>query len=100
MDVDSRSDWRPVVSQSTQGTLQTATGQVSAGIHPEVPELPVLVGPSTGTERNTIRTRLIPKACFKLEEDHFEFGSSFVVLDTFNVSPLKKLLDQLPGSKL
>ncbi len=39
---------------------------------------PFLVGPTTGSESNLIRARLIPKACWRAEDLLFDFDSSFV----------------------
>ena len=40
--------------------------------------LAVLAAPATGDEFNTIGERLVPKACFKVEDLLFDFDSSFV----------------------
>jgi hypothetical protein len=39
-------------------------------------------------------------ACFKLEDNNFEFDSSFMTVLTFDAGPLKDLLDAHPGAKL
>ncbi len=39
---------------------------------------PVLVGPATGAERNTIRLLLRPVACWRVDDFRFDFDSSFV----------------------
>src|SRR5258708_6894541 len=84
------------------GVLQTLTEKSVSATHPEVQEEPLLVGPATAAEFNTLRARLIPRACFKLEDSNFAFDSSFVLpLDqTFDAGPLKRLMDQHPGAKL
>jgi hypothetical protein len=65
---------------------------------------PALVAPIRRRESgfNTIRSGLIPKGCFTIEDSHFEFDSSFVLPLglTFDAQPLKKLMDDHPGSKL
>jgi putative peptidoglycan binding protein len=40
--------------------------------------LTVFAAPATSTEFNTLGERLVPKACFKVEDLLFEFGSSFI----------------------
>ena len=69
-----------------------------AGAHPEVQSLPVFVSPSTADEFNVVRTVLIPRACFRREDNSFDFNSSFVF--DIDAGPLKDLLDKHPGSKL
>jgi hypothetical protein len=74
--------------------------EILTGTHPGIEAVPVRVGPSAGAEFNLVRAFLIPKACFKLEDAHFKFDSSFVVPDGFDIAPLKTLLDKHPGTKL
>ena len=88
------------VAENPEGSIHAVSALSTAGSHPEVQADPILVAASTGNEFNTIRARLIPKACFKLEDNNFEFDSSFVTVVTFNAGPLKTLLDRHPGSKL
>ena len=90
------------MSQDGGGTLHTLTEKSVSATHPEIQEEPLLVGASTATEFNTLRARLIPRGCFKLEDSHFAFDSSFVLpLDqTFDAGPLKALMDKHPGAKL
>src|SRR5687767_3140290 len=52
-------------------------GSVSSGQVGAAP-LTVFAAPATGTEFNTIGERLVPKACFKIEDLLFDFDSSFV----------------------
>src|SRR5262245_9668408 len=68
--------------------------------HPGIEDAPVRVAPSVGAEFNMVRAFLLPKACFKVEDAHFAFDSSFVTPSNFNVRPLKELLDKHPGCKL
>jgi hypothetical protein len=74
--------------------------EILARTHPGIEAVPVRVGPSLGAEFNLVRGFLVPKACFKLEDAHFKFDSSFVVPDGFDIGPLKDLLDKHPGTKL
>ena len=71
-----------------------------AGLFPDAVNASLPVGPATGREFNTIRAALIPRACFLLEESHFEFDSSFPLADSFDASPLKALMDENRGLKL
>src|SRR5438552_3533596 len=57
--------------------------------------LPPLVAPTAATEHNTIRTPLVPFACWRAHDMRFEFASSFVLP---SISPeirsLKELIDR------
>jgi len=57
---------------------QITTGLVVASDHRPVKPLTALVAPTVSDDFNTIRERLIPKGCFRLEDVVFEFDSSFV----------------------
>ncbi len=72
------------------------------GSNPDTKTLPVLVAPSRSGEVNRVRATLAPKSCFSVEDSHFEFDSSFVLPLglTFDAQPLKKAMDDHPGSKL
>ena len=85
-----------------QSTTQSKSSGSVAASQPEVERPPLLVSPSISEEFNTIRSNLIPNACFSLEDSHFEFDSSFVLPMglTFDAGPLKDLLDKHPGFKL
>ncbi|MBI5258054.1 MAG: hypothetical protein HY855_16245 [Burkholderiales bacterium] len=67
--------------------------------HPAIEGVPLRVAPAVGAEFNRVRSFLIPKACFKFEDAHFGFDSSFVVPGGFDISPLSALLEQFPGTK-
>src|SRR5579884_217811 len=84
------------------GQLQSASAASTAAILSEGDPLQVLVAPSIADEFNTVVTQISPKACFKLEDSHFEFDSSFVnpLGLTFDAGPLKALMDKHPGAKL
>src|SRR5512140_2575874 len=79
-------------------------GTPGATARTEDPLEPVLVAPvpRRASGFNTIRSGIIPKGCFTVEDSHFEFDSSFVLPLglTFDAQPLKKLMDDHPGSKL
>jgi peptidoglycan hydrolase-like protein with peptidoglycan-binding domain len=60
-------------------TLPDATSQsLLAGMGPSGAPAPVLVAPSTADERNTTQLRIIPIACWRVDDVRFEFDSSFV----------------------
>lgn len=69
-----------------------------SALHPARKQVPVLIAPSIAKEFNTIRAFLVPTACFRREDNSFDFNSSFAV--DFDPCPLKKLLAAYPGSKL
>lgn len=64
----------------------------------ELKPLPILVGPSVADEFNAVRSFLTPTACFRREDNSFDFDSSFPF--DFDAGPLKELLALHPGSKL
>ena len=82
------------------GSFQRPSAGATVGSDPGAQPETLVVGPSTDHEFNTLRARLIPNACFKLEDSNFEFDSSFVTVVTFDAGPLKNLLDKHPRSKL
>ena len=87
---ETRSDVTHVVSE----------GGVAAR-HAPVTELPVLVGPATGKEHNTITVRHIAVGCWRVDDIRFEFDSSVVKPDIR--AELKHLADLVaehrPASK-
>ena len=56
--------------------------------HQQVGPQPVLVGPTTASEFNTMGERLLPKGCFRFEDVLFEFDSSFVRPEAAKEMPL------------
>ncbi|MBM3788319.1 MAG: hypothetical protein FJW30_28620 [Acidobacteria bacterium] len=50
-----------------------------ADSHPAEAPFPILLAPTTGKERNTLRMDLIPVGCWKINDVRFDFGSSFVL---------------------
>jgi peptidoglycan hydrolase-like protein with peptidoglycan-binding domain len=65
-----------------QGTLHAAPGGGVIGSHPAADPFQFLVAPSTNNEFNTARLRLIPIACFRIDDVRFKFDSSFVLPET------------------
>src|SRR5262245_60118993 len=49
-----------------------------ASTHPPQFALPVLAGPTSDNELNTIRDGILPIACWRMNDVRFEFDSSFV----------------------
>jgi len=50
-----------------------------AGKHPPPADFQFLVGPTTDAQFNTARLRLIPLACWRVDDVRFHFDSSFVL---------------------
>ncbi|MCG2747203.1 MAG: peptidoglycan-binding protein [Desulfobulbaceae bacterium] len=66
-------------NETTTELTQAATDGAIAADQQQVGPQPILVGPTTGKEFNTIGERLIPKGCFCFEDIRFAFDSSFVL---------------------
>jgi len=60
-----------------QGSLHSTTdgGVVGHHLEPEAAQFPV--GPATASEFNTVRLRLLPVACFRIDDVRFKLDSSF-----------------------
>jgi hypothetical protein len=52
-----------------------------SGHHSDTERFEFLVAPSTASEFNTARLRLIPVACWRVDQIRFAFDSSFVTPD-------------------
>jgi len=65
------------MAQDKQGVIHAATDGGAVGKHAAADPLQIFVGPSTSVEFNTARLRLIPIACFSVEDVRFKFDSSF-----------------------
>jgi len=74
-----------------EGLHDVTAGGVS-GHHPKADGFRALVAPSTGDELNTIRLRLMPIACWRVDQIRFAFDSSFV---TPEISEELKMLRDL-----
>ena len=70
------------MSGNGSGVIRGASGGGVIGEHPESPQVPYFVGPSTGSELNTLQLPLIPILCWKVEDIRFAFDSSFVTSTT------------------
>jgi hypothetical protein len=64
---------------SDDGAVHSTSGGGMGGQHPDDTDFSVLVAPATGGELNNIRLRLIPVACWRVDDIRFAFDSSFVV---------------------
>lgn len=63
---------------SNGGGVHRVTDGGMAASHGGVEIAPVLVGPATGSEFNTVIVGIIPVACWRVDDLRFEFDSSFV----------------------
>ena len=72
-----------------------------AGSHVVPPTEPILAAPSTDVDANTIRSPIIPVACWRIEDVRFEFGSSFIRPEARSELPkLSALIKQHPAAPL
>ncbi len=60
--------------------FKKSSGGIS-GVHPPQEMPPFRVAPSSGDEHNTIKTGIVPFACWKVEDIRFEFDSSIIKPD-------------------
>jgi outer membrane protein OmpA-like peptidoglycan-associated protein len=89
------------MSDVTGGVIHGASEGGVAGKHPPADPFQFLVGPSTSSEFNTARLRLIPIACWKVENIRFAFDSAFVTPDiTTELKHLASLVKEHPGCPL
>lgn len=65
-----------------QGSIHSAADGGVIGKHADPDPSQLLVAPSTSSEFNTSRLRLIPIACFRIDDVRFKFDSSFVLPET------------------
>jgi hypothetical protein len=65
------------MAHDNQEIIHAATDGGVVGKHPPVDPFQIFVGPTTTGEFNTARLRLIPIACFNVEDVRFKFDSSF-----------------------
>ena len=95
-----------------QGTISEVSGGGVSGEHPSADPIQFLVGPTTTDQFNTAHLRLIPIACWRVDDIRFDFDSSFVVADSSTdpandpddiraeLSHLAELIKDHPGSPL
>src|SRR6516162_8341827 len=69
------------MSDGQKGVIHSASEGGVTGRHSLTDPFQFLVGPSTADEFNTARLRLIPIACWRVDDIRFDFNSSFVKPD-------------------
>src|ERR1700720_4572401 len=67
------------MADGKQGAIHGSSEGGVTGNHPTPDSFQFLVGPSTSEEFNTARLRLIPIACFRVDDVRFKSDSSFVL---------------------
>ena len=86
---------------SATGVIQTISEGGVSGNHPEKSPFHLLVGPSTNDEFNLARLRIVPIACWRVDDLRFQFDSSVVLPDTAEeMRSLAALLKAHPGCPL
>lgn len=97
------------MADDPKGVIQAASEGGVSGEHAEAEPFEFLVGPTTTDQFNTARFRLIPIACWRVDDIRFAFDSSFVNADPEPDNPndirseLKHLVDLVkahPGAPL
>ena len=69
------------MADDQKGAIRAASDGGVAGEHVAVEPFEFLVGPTTTDQFNTARLRLIPIACWRVDDVRFAFDSSFVNAD-------------------
>jgi hypothetical protein len=69
------------MANGQKGIVHSATTGGVSGTHGETAPFEFLVAPSTGSEANTAQLRLVPLACWRVDDVRFAFDSSFVTPD-------------------
>jgi hypothetical protein len=96
------------VAQNDKGTIHGTSDGGVTGKHPPAEPFEFLVGPSTSDQSNTAQLRLVPVACFRVDDIRFAFDSSFITSDLADekndirseLRVLVDLLKQHPDSPL
>lgn len=99
------------MSDDRKGIMLSASEGGISGEHAAAEPFVIRVGPTTTDQFNTARLRLIPIACFRVDDIRFAFDSSFVVSiatsdpndTTDNLAELRdlaRLVKDHPGSPL
>jgi hypothetical protein len=92
------------MGDNQKGAIHTATEGGVIGKHAAVDSFQFLVGPSTSNEFNTARLRLIPIACFRIDDVRFKFDSSFVLpevqADMSSFADLRKSDPRVDGAPI
>lgn len=69
------------IDRRYSGTIHGGSDGGVAGFHSETAPFGFSVAPATAGEVNSIRLRIIPVACWRVEDIRFAFDSSFVTSD-------------------
>lgn len=69
------------MSDNEQGAVHGDSGGGIAGRFPDAGPLQIVAAPSTSAELNAVRLRLIPVACWRVDDVRFAFDSSLVTPD-------------------
>jgi hypothetical protein len=86
------------MSEPAEPTIHHSSEGAIAAAHPERPgTVTAAVAPATEGQRNTFRLRLVPKACWKIEDLRFEFDSSFLLPEA--APEMRALHDLIEGHK-
>jgi outer membrane protein OmpA-like peptidoglycan-associated protein len=77
-------------------TFTDATGGGLAGQHLPLPASPAFLAPTlSGKDHNTIKSNLVPFACWRADDVRFEFDSSFVRPEiNAEINALNRLIDE------
>jgi hypothetical protein len=67
------------MDDNQKGVIHSATEGGVIGKHGDIDPFQFFVGPATSNEFNTARLRLLPVACFRIDDVRFKFDSSFVL---------------------
>src|SRR5713226_6140729 len=70
------------MADDKQGAIHSASDGGVLAKHPDPDPFKFLVAPATSNELNTARLRLLPIACFRIDDVRFKFDSSFVLPET------------------
>jgi hypothetical protein len=81
------------MGDDNQGTVHGASEGGLAGKHDLPDDLEFRAGPTSTVHLNTARLRLIPVACFRVDDIRFDFDSSFVASNGAN--PKKDIRSEL-----
>ena len=89
------------MSGDQEGVIHSASEGGVTGRHSPSDPFQLLVGPSTSDEFNTAHLRLIPIACWRVDDIRFDFDSSFIKPDiAVEVNDLASLLRLHPDCPL
>ncbi len=89
------------MSADQQGVIQGISDGGVSGTHPDDSPYHMIVSPSTDDQFNLVRLRLIPIACWRVDDIRFQFDSSVVLPDIAEeMRALAVLLKDHPGCPL